>query len=157
MTSLGPIVRAVSLILSGLYTCCCWLGWHLFTHPPNKRKRISNPVSHRCTPFPENMSFNPETIAKCWAVWAWTCPRSVWLTNDRWGADITNLTLKYWVNYRNHQLYWRGKLCGQSCHFCAKCHSYQGALSRVFFDHAMMQNKCIRYSNTCGYDTKANT
>ncbi len=30
----------------------------------------------RCTPFPENMSFNPETVAKCWAtVWAWVCPR----------------------------------------------------------------------------------
>ncbi len=42
-TSLGSIVRAVSLIPRGLYTCCCWLGWH-FWHPPNKRKRISNPV-----------------------------------------------------------------------------------------------------------------
>ncbi len=26
-TSLGPIVRAVSLIPRGLYTCCCRLGW----------------------------------------------------------------------------------------------------------------------------------
>ncbi len=36
-------MRAVSLIPRGFYTCCCWLGWH-FWHPPNKRKRISNPV-----------------------------------------------------------------------------------------------------------------
>ncbi len=53
------------------------IGLTFLTHPPNKRKRISNPVAHRCTPFPGNMSFNPETVAKRWApVWAWTWPRS---------------------------------------------------------------------------------
>ncbi len=30
MTSLGPIVRSVSLIPRGLYTCRCWLGWHIY-------------------------------------------------------------------------------------------------------------------------------
>ncbi len=43
------------------------IGLTFLTHPPNKRKRISNPVAHRCTPFPGNMSFNPETVAKHWA------------------------------------------------------------------------------------------
>ncbi len=53
------------------------IGLTFLTHPPNKRKRISNPVVQRCTPFPGNMSFNPKTVAKRWApVWAWTCPRS---------------------------------------------------------------------------------
>jgi len=36
----------------------------VLTHPPNMRKRISNPVAHRCTPFAGNMMFNLETIAK---------------------------------------------------------------------------------------------
>ncbi len=128
------------------------IGLTFFYTPTKQEKTYLKPrcTPHRCTPFPENMSFNLETVAKRWAVWtwnsahtktktetvltqtvwAWTFPRSVWLTNDRWGADIAKLTLKYWVNYRNHQLYWRGKLCGQSCHFCAKCHSYQAFLMK---------------------------
>ncbi len=40
------------------------IGLTFLTHPPNKRKRISNPVAHRCTPFPGNMSFNPENNSK---------------------------------------------------------------------------------------------
>ncbi len=53
------------------------IGLTFLTHPPNKRKRISNPVAHRCTLFPVNMSFNPKTVAKCCApVWTWTWPRS---------------------------------------------------------------------------------
>ncbi len=47
------------------------IGLTFLTHPPNKRKP-------RCTPFPGNMSFNLETVAKRWApVWAWTCPWSL--------------------------------------------------------------------------------
>ncbi len=63
----------------------------------------------RCTPFPGNMSFNPETVAKHWApVWAWTWPSSAkqqWLnqwcefgaglsvcrTNNRQGSHFGNL------------------------------------------------------------------
>ncbi len=40
------------------------IGLTFLTHPPNKRKHISNPVAHCCTLFPGNMSFNPETVAK---------------------------------------------------------------------------------------------
>ncbi len=45
MTSFGPIVRAVSLILRGLYTCCCWLGWH-FWHTHQTREDVSQTPLH---------------------------------------------------------------------------------------------------------------
>ncbi len=45
MTSLGPIVRAVSLIPRGLYTCCCWLGWH-FWHTHQTRENVSQTPLH---------------------------------------------------------------------------------------------------------------
>ncbi len=45
MTSFGPIVRAVSLIPRGLYTCCCWLGWH-FWHTHQTRENISQTPLH---------------------------------------------------------------------------------------------------------------
>ncbi len=33
-------MRAVSLIPRGLYTCCCWLGWH-FWHTHQTRENVS--------------------------------------------------------------------------------------------------------------------
>ncbi len=48
------------------------IGLTFLTHPPNKRKDISNPVVHR---FKETCRSNPETVAKSWApVWTWTWP-----------------------------------------------------------------------------------
>ncbi len=74
------------------------IGLTFLTHPPNKRKRISNPVAHRCPPFPGNMSFNPETVAKRWApVWAWTYP---WILSLSFGllqkiSSATNKSLPF--------------------------------------------------------------
>ncbi len=42
-----------------------------FDTPTKQEKMYLKPC---CTPFPGNMSFNLETVAKRW-VWAWTCPR----------------------------------------------------------------------------------
>ncbi len=59
-TSLGPIVRAVSLIRRGLSVAADWAD---ISYPQNKRKHLKP----RCTPFPGNMSFNLKNIAKHWA------------------------------------------------------------------------------------------
>ncbi len=49
------------------------IGLIFFDTPTKQEKTYLKP---HCTPFPGNMSFNPETVAKCWApVCAWTCPR----------------------------------------------------------------------------------
>ncbi len=45
MTSLGPIVHTVSLIQRGLYTRCCWLGWH-FWHTHQTRENVSQTQLH---------------------------------------------------------------------------------------------------------------
>ncbi len=60
MTSLGPIVRAVSLIRV-VYTHVA-ADWADIFDPPNKQDQTY--LKPRCTPFPGNMSFNPETVAK---------------------------------------------------------------------------------------------
>ncbi len=41
----------------------------IFDTPTKQEKTYLKP---RCTPFPGNMSFNPETIAKCCATWPWS-------------------------------------------------------------------------------------
>ncbi len=38
-------MRAVSLIPRGLYTCCCWLGWH-FWHTHQTRENVSQTPLH---------------------------------------------------------------------------------------------------------------
>ncbi len=45
MTSLGSIVRAVSLIPCGVCTCCCWLGRH-FWHTHQTRENLSQTPLH---------------------------------------------------------------------------------------------------------------
>ncbi len=45
MTSLGPIAQSVSLIPRGLYTRCCWLGWH-FLHTHQTREKVSQTPLH---------------------------------------------------------------------------------------------------------------
>ncbi len=53
----------------------------IFDTPTKQEKTYLKP---RCTPFPGNMSFNPETVAKRWApVWAWMCPWSHWPTTQQ--------------------------------------------------------------------------
>ncbi len=109
-------VQAVSLIPCGLYTCCC------------KRKRISKP---RCTLFPRNTSFNPETVAKrceleCGPAVSHTSKRRYTsFVQSNWSVCIHNIQIKcqQWhgsFSAFSRNLDWR-KACTPHFHQLTKC------------------------------------
>ncbi len=71
-------------------SCLFNTAWFICLHVAADEKTYLKP---RCTPFPGNMSFNPETVAKRWApVWTWTCPR----TGLGWASSRVSTNESIW-------------------------------------------------------------